>query len=193
MHRRFQPNREGQKGKEPQLRHAPFAVPMAQLPSNFAPLIGTDETSIDDKGRIVVAKSKREKLGDSFVLVLGKAGGLCLYPSAVFEELFREIFSVDTMNPAREEYTRLMLSSASDDLAFDQQGRLTIPKRLREEARLTGDVLVLGCGDRLEIWARDEWVKFNFAPEKYNVERREAIESAYSRMLFSRRAQEASA
>lgn len=161
---------------------------MANLPESFKPLIGTEEATIDDKGRILVSKSKRDRLGEDFILVLGKSGGISVYPRNVFEQLFEEIFRVETMNPAREEYTRLVLSNAADDISFDQQGRLVIPRRLRNEARLTGDVLVIGCGDRIEIWDRDEWTKFNYAPDKYNAERRDAIDSAYSRMLFSQRA-----
>lgn len=162
---------------------------MPKLPEGFKPLIGTEETRVDEKGRILFSKSKRDRLQDGFALVLGKSGGVCLYPQPIFDLLFAEIFSVETMNPAREEYTRFVLANAHDDLSFDPQGRLVIPQRLRKEAHLDGDALIIGCGDRIEIWDRDEWVKFNFAPEKYNVDRRDAIEAAYTKMIFGRRAE----
>lgn len=161
---------------------------MPKPPENFKPLLGIEETTIDDKGRVQFPKGKRERLEDEFTLVLGKSGGVVVYPQAVFNALFEEAFSVDTMNPHREAFTRLVLGNAYDDVPFDAQGRIVVPKRLREEARLTGVLLLVGCGDRLEIWDQEEWVKFNFAPEKYNVERRDAIDEAYSQMLFSRQA-----
>jgi|CXWL01.1.fsa_nt_gi MraZ protein len=161
---------------------------MPHLPEGFQPLIGTDETSIDDKGRVLITKAKRDRLGENFVVMLGKSGGISCYPSNIVDQLLQEVFSVDTMNPAREEYTRLVLGNAFDEITFDAQGRMVVPKRIREEARLTGELYAIGCGDRVEIWDRDEWVKFNFAPEKYNADRREAIENAYSQMLFSRQA-----
>lgn len=153
------------------------------LPEGFQPLIGTEEAVVDDKGRLLISKKKRERLGEEFAVVLGKSGGVVVYPGKVWEMLFEEIFRVETMNPAREQYTRLVLGSAEDDLSFDGQGRMVIPKRMREEAKLNGDVLVIGCGDRIEIWNRVEWEKFNFAPDRYNVDRRTAIESAYNGMI----------
>lgn len=161
---------------------------MPKLPEGFKPLIGTDHAVIDEKGRVLVSKEKRDRLGENFVMILGKNGGVIMYPEPVWMKLFEEIFAVETMNPAREEYTRLVLGNAFDGVGFDQQGRMVVPKRLREEARLTDEVLLIGCGDRIELWDRDEWVKFNFAPEKYNPERRDAIEEAYSKMLFGHRA-----
>lgn len=161
---------------------------MPKLPQGFKPLIGTDNSLIDEKGRVLVNKDKRDRLGENFVMILGKNGGVIMYPEPVWQMLFEEIFAVETMNPFREEYTRLVLGTAFDGISFDQQGRMVVPKRLREEARLTDEVLLIGCGDRIELWDRDEWVKFNFAPEKYNNERRDAIEEAYSKMLFGHRA-----
>jgi MraZ protein len=38
---------------------------------------------------------------------------------------------------------------------LDGQGRLVVPRRLRDKARLDKDVVVMGVGTRLEIWARD--------------------------------------
>lgn len=153
------------------------------LPEGFKPLIGTEEATIDEKGRVLFSKQKRERLGESFALVLGKAGGICVYPQAVWEQLFVEVFSVPTMNPARETYTRLVLGSAEDELSFDAQGRLVIPKRLREEGKLKGELLLIGCGDRIEIWNQFEWEKFGEFPEHYNKDRRNAIQDAYDKML----------
>jgi MraZ protein len=153
------------------------------FPEGFQPLIGTEEAVVDDKGRVLISKKKRERLGETFAVVQGKSGGVIVYPQFVWESLFQEIFSVETMNPAREQYTRLVLGTAEDDLKFDGQGRMVIPKRLRDEAKLNGDVLLVGCGDRIEIWNKIEWEKFHFAPEKYNADRREAIENAYSQMI----------
>ncbi len=155
---------------------------MAGLPQEFKPLIGTETANVDDKGRILVSKKKRERLGESFALVLGK-GCLIMYPEQVWNQLMSEIFSVPTMNPAREQYTRLVLGVAEDDLKFDGQGRMVIPKEMRETAKLKDKVLLIGCGDRVEIWAEGEWEKFQEFPVEYQQKRREAIETAYANMM----------
>lgn len=152
------------------------------MPQGFQPLIGTEEATVDEKGRVLFSKKKRERLGESFALVLGKVGGVTVYPEGVWNSLFEEVFAVPTMNPARETYTRLVLGTAEDEITFDGQGRLVIPKRLRDEAKLTGEVLLIGCGDRIEIWNKVEWEKYNEFPEHYNKDRRNAIQQAYDSM-----------
>lgn len=153
------------------------------FPQGLQPLIGTEEATIDEKGRVLFSKKKRERLGESFAVVLGKVGGVTVYPGPVWEQLFDEVFSVSTMNPAREAYTRLVLGTAEDEISFDGQGRLVIPKRLREAGKLSGELLLIGCGDRIEIWAKAEWEKFEEFGDAYNKERRRMIQESYDQMV----------
>ncbi len=44
------------------------------------PLLGTEEAVLDDKGRVLVSKKKRERLGETFTLILGKVGCLMMVP-----------------------------------------------------------------------------------------------------------------
>ncbi|MFQ3678439.1 MAG: cell division/cell wall cluster transcriptional repressor MraZ [Fimbriimonadaceae bacterium] len=162
------------------------------LPLDFKPLIGTETANIDDKGRVLISKKKRERLGDSCALVLGK-GCLILYPTPIWRQLIAEIFAVPTLNPAREAYTRLVLSAAEDDLRCDPQGRMVIPKELREKARIRDrdTVLLIGCGDRVEIWAEREWEFFQRSPDDYEKGRRELFEKVYDAMARATRVETA--
>ena len=154
---------------------------MATLPGGQKLLIGTDEATIDDKGRILFSKKKRERLGESFVVALGSVGCLVAYPEAVWEQMVANILEREN-NQGREQYTRLMLGTADDELKFDAQGRVVVPQRLRELAQLKEKVLLVGCGDRVEIWARTEWEKYSDHPDTYGQQRREAIERAEAKM-----------
>jgi MraZ protein len=151
--------------------------------SKFKPLLGTDEATIDDKGRILVSKKKRDRLGETFTMALGAVGCLVAYPEERWEQIVENILSYDSINQGREQYTRLILGLADDELKFDQQGRVVIPQKLRELARLSDKVMLVGCGDRLEIWARQEWEQYNQYPDTYGQKRREAIEKAYQQMV----------
>ena len=157
---------------------------MAQgLPPDFKPLTGTDEATIDDKGRILVGKKKRERLGEPFAVALGPSGCLEAYPEWVWRRKLEDILQHDTTNLGREQYTRLILGSADDDLRFDAQGRVVVPRNLREMAKLTEKVLLVGCGDRLEVWAKGEYEKYLAQPEEYGKERRDAIAKAQAQMV----------
>lgn len=146
------------------------------------PLLGTDEATIDDKGRILVSKKKRERLGENFTIAVGACGCLVAYPEARWNAVVEEILSSDAINIGREQYTRMILGLADDECNFDGQGRVVVPKKLREIAGLKGEVLIIGCGDRLEIWAKSEFEMYERFPEQYGQERRAAIEKSYRQM-----------
>jgi MraZ protein len=147
------------------------------------PLIGTDEATIDDKGRILVGKKKRERLGEPFAMAVGEVGCLVAYPESVWQHKVAEMLSYDSLNQGRQQYTRLFLGYADDELKFDQQGRVVIPQKLRDLAKLTDKVLLVGCGDRLEIWAKDEYERFQLDTEGYGAQRREALAKAHGQMV----------
>ena len=56
-------------------------------------------------------------------------------------------------------FSRFFLSGAINS-EFDKQGRISITSSLKEYAGLTKDCVVIGVGDRLEIWSEDAWQKF---------------------------------
>ena len=159
---------------------------LAALGSNFKPLIGTDEAIIDSKGRILVSKKKRDRLGEPFAMAFGNLGSLVAYPEVVWRRMFDEIMQYSYINQGRQQYTRLVLGLAEDDLKFDLQGRVVVPQKLRDLAKLNKEVLIVGCGDRVEIWAKEEWDEFNRNQDSYAHKRKEAIEKAYAQMIGTR-------
>ncbi|CAN5573163.1 division/cell wall cluster transcriptional repressor MraZ [soil metagenome] len=142
------------------------------------PLLGNDDAVIDGKGRLLLAKKKRERLGPGFVMVLGEVGCLCAYPAEVWEGMVDTIISYESINLGRQMYSRMVLGSAEDELDCDDQGRVVIPSKLRKQAGLEKDVIVVGCGDRLEIWDQAEYARYQSAPIIYGRERREALQQA---------------
>jgi len=146
---------------------------------DFKPLIGTEEATLDDKGRILVSKKKRERLGENFVLLWGDLGCLVAYPESVWLRVAGEVLDAPSINRGRDMLTRLMMGEAVDELNCDQQGRFVIPNKLKEKAQLKKDVLLIGLGDRVEIWAKELWEEFQKYPDVYGRERRAAFEKAY--------------
>ena len=57
-----------------------------------------------------------------------------------------------------EFFFRFFYSSAVD-CVIDKQGRLLIPQTLREYANLQKDVVLVGEGKRIEIFAKERWLE----------------------------------
>ncbi len=51
---------------------------------------------------------------------------------------------------------RLFLGSAVQ-AAVDRQGRVELPEALRKLAGINGQVLIVGVGARIELWAPARW------------------------------------
>lgn len=144
----------------------------------FEPLLGTDEASLDDKGRLIFSKKKRERLGDGFVVTVGPKGCLEAYPASIWSNMVANLLSMDALNEGVAEYAGLLMGSADDDLKFDAQGRVVIPLRLRKKALIEKDVVIVGCGNRCEIWAREEFDKYDADRLGYGKDRREVFRQA---------------
>ncbi len=146
-------------------------------------LIGTEEATIDEKGRLLVSKKKRERLGEPFVMSVGPTGCLVAYTVEAWNIEVGEVLSNPSTNLGRQQYARMLSGSAADDLRFDKQGRVVVPQRLRELAKLKDKVFVVGCIDRMEIWSAAAWKDYEKDPDGYGKERREAFIRAERQMI----------
>ena len=63
------------------------------------------------------------------------------------------------------DYQRMLMAGASDEVP-DRQGRVTIPPNLRQYAGLDRDFVVIGAGERAEIWDAEAWQKYSEASEE---------------------------
>jgi MraZ protein len=156
---------------------------------SFSPIVGTEDSKIDSKGRIFMAKSKRDKLGKNFVLARGNLDCIVAFPQSAWEKLCNEILSYPSINQGRDMLSRLTMAEAHDDISCDDQGRFVIPETLRKIAELvvpageTKDLKLVGLGDRVEIWDLAKWTEFNKYPESYAKDRREQFTNSYERLV----------
>jgi len=115
---------------------------------------GEYQHTLDAKGRLFIPAKLREQLGDSFVVTKGLDGCLFLYPQKAWDELEQKIRQLP-MSKSRG-LQRFFLSSAAD-VTVDRQGRIVIPTTLRSYANLERDVVVIGVGERAELWDARRW------------------------------------
>lgn len=121
--------------------------------------LGTYEPKLDDKGRLILPAKYREQLAGGLVITRGQERCLYVFPATEFQEIFQKIRQAPLSSKQARDYTRLMLSGASDEIP-DKQGRVTIPVALRQYAGLDRDLTVIGVGSRAEIWDTASWTEY---------------------------------
>ncbi len=144
------------------------------MATEFAPLRmwGRFEHSLDDKFRVIVPQKFREKLGEEFVLTIGAGHHVRVYPLVVWEKLEAILTSGDARDELNKNLGFLQRMFGSCEFTgSDSQNRLTIPKHLREWAGLDegNPAIIVGGGDRLELWSRDAWKIYSEKFDEDNV------------------------
>ena len=125
----------------------------------MAELLGEHHYQMDPKGRISLPGKFREALRAGAHLTLGQEGCLYAFPQEDWEREKQRVEERALANPTSRGYTRVFFGNA-ERVDLDTQGRLVVPRRLREKAGLARDVAVVGVSDRLEIWSRPEWERY---------------------------------
>ena len=125
-------------------------------------LLGTHGYQLDPKGRLSLPARFREAFGDGAWLTIGQDGCLFVFPRAEWDRRADEVAASPLSDADGRAYARLFFG-ASDEVRIDGQGRLTIPGRLRDAAGIARDVVVLGVRDRMEIWDRGTYERYEAA------------------------------
>ncbi len=113
------------------------------------------ECKLDAKGRLVLpAKIKGnlpEASGNELVLRRGFEPCLTLYPMVEFKKIYSKISGLNEFN---EEYRKLQRNffRGNSVVELDGAGRILIPKLMLNYAKFEKEVVVVGMGNRVEIW-----------------------------------------
>ena len=121
--------------------------------------MGEYHHSIDDKGRLIIPAKFRSELGDKFIITRGIENCLFAYPEKRWEEIVHKLESLPFTKKDARNFTRFFLSGATV-AEFDKQGRVNITSPLINYASIEKDCVIIGTGDRLEIWSEDAWNSF---------------------------------
>jgi MraZ protein len=122
-------------------------------------LLGTHSYALDPKGRVSLPGKFRDAFAQGVWLTIGQDGCLFAFPRAEWERRSEEVAASPLSDASGRAYARLFFG-ASDEAKLDGQGRLTVPQRLRDRVGIRKDVVVLGVRDRIEIWDRDAFERY---------------------------------
>jgi MraZ protein len=124
---------------------------------------GINSVNLDAKGRMALPARLREAIGEQgdthlVVTIDTRERCLLLYPVAQWEVIQARIESLSNMGRNARLVQRLLIGHATD-VELDGNGRLLLPAMLREYAGLSKKLVLLGQGNKIEIWAEDLWQK----------------------------------
>ena len=122
---------------------------------------GVQHINLDAKGRMAVPSRQRELLsvmseGHIVLTVDTQAPCLALYALSEWERIEADVQALPALKPAVKRFQRLVLGYASD-LQLDGSGRILIPPALRDYAKLEKRAVLVGQGNKLELWSEDLW------------------------------------
>lgn len=118
---------------------------------------GETAINLDAKGRLAIPMRYRDSIqeldGGRLVLTYSAfdSGSLYLYPEQEWERVRDEVTGLSTFNPGHRSLQRRLVGSASA-IEPDANGRIQLPQTLRQVAGLEKRVVLLGMGNRFEIW-----------------------------------------
>ncbi|KXS52890.1 MAG: MraZ protein [Marinobacter sp. T13-3] len=124
--------------------------------------LGSHAINMDAKGRIAIPAKVREKLvqlcGGRIVLTANADEDRCLllYPEPEWELLLPKIQALPNMNKAVQRLQRLILGNAAE-MELDSNGRILVPPTLRNHAGLEKKLMLVGLGNKLELWSEERW------------------------------------
>ena len=125
----------------------------------MAPFRGTFDHTLDAKNRLTVPARYRSALADGVVLAQPVDLTSCIgvWRPGDYEQYTRSALAeLPPLSTRRTELERFFYGS-SHDTELDAAGRIMIPSFLGEHAKLAKDVVVVGAGDRMELWDRTTW------------------------------------
>lgn len=118
--------------------------------------LSTVEKQLDAKRRIVLPQDFRTAAAGSFdgVFCFPSIEADCLEGGgqALFDTYLGVIDELPFGDPLRTALETSVLGGMAR-LAYDSAGRITLPETLCEAFGLTGQVAVVGMGDRFQIWS----------------------------------------
>jgi len=81
-----------------------------------------------------------------------------LYPLSEWEPIQQRLMALSSFNDKLRSLQRLLVGHA-DDVVIDAAGRILVPPALRQYAALDRRVILVGQGNKFELWDEARWLE----------------------------------
>ncbi len=116
--------------------------------------------SLDAKCRLRLP-AKLKSTPAVYVVTKGNDGCLFVFDKDYFDnEFIKKLEHIPTFDALGQQPLRAFMSSCYE-VEEDAQGRILLPQQLKTFAQIDKDVVIIGVGNRREIWAEKVWDNYN--------------------------------
>jgi transcriptional regulator MraZ len=121
---------------------------------------GATKVTLDAKGRLAIPTRYRERIAarcdGQLVVTVDKDYCLLVYPFPDWEDIEQKLVALPSLNKQARRLQRLMVGYATE-IDIDGHGRILLPRELREFAGLGRQAILLGQGNKFELWDEGSW------------------------------------
>ncbi len=121
---------------------------------------GASQLNLDSKGRLAIPARYRDMLlaqcAGNLVLTADADGCLLLYPQPEWLPIREKLMQLSAFNPRIRALQRFLVGHA-EDVVMDAAGRVLISSTLRSYAVLDKRVMLVGQGNKCEVWDEARW------------------------------------
>lgn len=118
---------------------------------------GQHEHSLDAKDRLTIPSRLRAQLAAGVVVSAGFDPCVEIWPADDFTAYARRVET--GLNPLSSDarMIRRRIHSKASDGELDSAGRVRLPGHLIEHGDLSGQCMIVGADDHLEVWSPERW------------------------------------
>ena len=124
---------------------------------------GEYECKLDAKGRLVLPSKIKARLpesaGNQVVVMQGMEPCLVIYSTLEYKKIYSRIASLNEFNPEFRQLQRNFFRRVAE-IELDSAGRLLLPKSMIKYAGLEKEMILVGMGNRVEIWNTSQYEKY---------------------------------
>ena len=122
---------------------------------------GVATFNLDAKGRMAIPAKFRKHLDVScegrLVITIDHSDHcLQVYPLPEWETVEQKLSALPSLNPQVRRLKRMLLGYATE-CEMDSNGRILLPAKLREFAGLDKNIVMIGQGNKFELWDEQSW------------------------------------
>lgn len=132
---------------------------------------GEFDCKLDAKGRLVLPARLKSNLpdesGSEVTLIRGMDPCIELYSMVEYNKIYSKFAGLNQFNEESRKLQRSFFRGVSQ-VELDNNGRLLVPKMMMNYAQLEKDAVLVGMGNKIEIWNPAVYDRFLIDPEEYS-------------------------